>query len=78
MAQASEGESAIYLFGIFDAILTAGVVSEESRSATRSFVLCIDNQAAMASPVKGSASSELVAVLVGAFWAAAARSPVQR
>ena len=77
MAQESEGESDIYLCEIRAAILTASVVSEASLNTTRSCVLCIDNRAALASPVKGSAASDLGTALVGARWALAARSPVQ-
>ena len=77
MAVTAEGESAIYLFEICTAILTVCVVISLSLETTRSCVLFIDNQAALAALAKGSASSELGAVLVGAFWAVAARSPVQ-
>ena len=77
LAMTSDGESPIYLFEICAAILTACVVVESSLETTRSCVLCIDNQAALAALVKGSASSELGTVLVGVFWAIAARSPVQ-
>ena len=65
MAQGAEGESSIYLFGICAAILTACVVSEASLNTTRPCVLCIDNQAALAALVQGSAASDLGTVLVG-------------
>ena len=77
LALTAEGESAIYLFELCAAILTACAVIELSLESTRSCVLCIDNQAALAALIKGSASSELGTILVGVFWAVAARSPVQ-
>ena len=77
LAMTAGGEAPIYLFEICAAILTACVAVESSLETTRPCVLCIDNQAALAALIKGSASLELVTVLVGVFWAIAARSPAQ-
>ena len=59
LAKEAEGESSIYLFEICAAILTVAVVSTSHSGSSRSCVLCIDNKAALAAPVKGSTSSEL-------------------
>ena len=74
---AADGEWPIYLFEICAAILTACGVADPSVDATRSCVLRIDNQAALAALAKESASSELSAAQASTFWAVAARSPVQ-
>ena len=72
----TEGESAIYLFEICAAILAVTVVSQFDTEPSRTCVLRIDNQAALAALVKGSTSSELGTILVGIFLAFAARSSV--
>ena len=76
LATNTEGGSAIYLFEICAAILAITVVSQFNTEPSRTCVLCIDNQAALAALVKGSTSSELGTILVGVFWAFAARSSV--
>ena len=74
LATEADGESSIYLFEICAAILTVAVVSASHSGSSRSCVLCIDNKAALAALAKGPTPSELGAVLVGVFWALAARS----
>ena len=76
LATNTEGGSAIYLFGICASIFSVAVASEANTQPSRTCVLRIDNQAALAALVKGSTSSELGTVLVGVFWAFAARSSV--
>ena len=53
------------------------VVDEYYDEAPRSGALCIDNKAALAALARAPTTSELWAVLVGAFWAFAAYSPIR-
>lgn len=77
LANAAEGESIIYLFGIGAAIRAVCVVNEHHNGSPRSCVLCIDNQAALDSLAKGPSASELGTILVGVFWSFSASGPAQ-
>ena len=59
MAVSAEGESPIFLYEICAAILMVYTANEWCDSTTRTCVLCVDNQAAVAALVKGSSSSDL-------------------
>lgn len=78
MAHEADGDSAIYLFEICDAILTACAVRDPNTTVSRSCGLCIENQAALAALVKGANSSEFGAVLVGVSWGLDSLFPFQR
>ena len=73
MAVAAGGESPIFLYELCDAILMLYIANEWMGATPRTCVLCVDNQAAAASLIKGSSSSDLTGVLVNLFWNVAAR-----
>ena len=73
LAFEAESESPIYLIELAATILTSCEVDNRSDGYRRTCVLCIDNKAALESPIKGSPSSVLGDVLVNVFRCVAAR-----
>ena len=65
-------ESPIFIYELCAAILVAFCALDWPRTA-RTCVLCIDNQAVVATLVKGSSSSQLGSLLANLFWTIAAR-----
>ena len=69
----SPSESPIFPNERCAAVLMARVALSWPRDQSRSCVLCVDSQAAVAALVKGDSSSPLGTVLVCLFWSIAAR-----
>ena len=78
MAQESGGEAAIFLSESRAAILTAFFAIVINTTVSRSGVLCIGSQAALASQVNGSTTSALGASLVCLLCGISARPPSHR
>ena len=73
MAFASEYEPPIRLFELAAAILTSGEAAYWPDGNHRTCALFVDNQSALASPLKGPPSSELGDILANLSWSVASQ-----
>ena len=78
MAEASEGESPIFLYELCAAVLMVYIENGWGNTKPRTCVLCVDNQADVAALVKGRSTSDLAGVLANLFWDAASRGNTRR
>ena len=76
MAISADGGPHVYLCELAATVLTIRLSAYRSGGNPRTCVLRVDNKAALASLIKGSASSALGAILVNLFWRVAPRFPV--
>ena len=72
------GESPIFLYELCAAILVVCCSFDWPDAANRTCVLCVDNEAAVATLVKGSSSSPVGAILANLFWTLATRGSILR